>query len=222
MPTLCALDACRLGEPSARDLLFERIYAELKRIARGTLRRPGPQLTISPSTLVHEVFLCLAGCDEAALADSRHFYRLIATAMRQIVIDLGRRLATAKPSAPRAGTVQAAQKRKITGRNIRHSVHCHIGSSKARLSGMAAVQAFTAAQAAQKAGPPTATTAPTVHRRIGNQQRTSGRRGAHRTVVPQVFPPSGRSGQKIFPTMSVSTAFACVYRQGRISRPPRT
>ena len=57
------LDACRQGEASARDLLFERIYTELKRIARGTLRRSGPQLTISPSTLVHEVFLRLAGRD---------------------------------------------------------------------------------------------------------------------------------------------------------------
>ncbi|MCQ4167368.1 ECF-type sigma factor [Tahibacter harae] len=93
------LDACRQGEASARDLLFERIYTELKRIARGTLRRSGPQLTISPSTLVHEVFLRLAGRDEAALADSRHFYSLIAAAMRQIVIDLGRRLATAKHGA---------------------------------------------------------------------------------------------------------------------------
>ncbi|WP_386069119.1 ECF-type sigma factor [Tahibacter sp. UC22_41] len=93
------LDACRQGEASAREQLYERIYAELKRIARGTLRRSGPQLTISPSTLVHEVFLRLAGQDQQSLESSRHFYSLVACAMRQIVIDLGRRLATAKHGA---------------------------------------------------------------------------------------------------------------------------
>lgn len=89
----------RHGDSGAGDVLFQQIYAELKRIARGTLRQSGPQLGVSPSTLVHEVFLRLAGHDAAALQSSRHFYHLIAQAMRQIVIDQGRRAATAKHGA---------------------------------------------------------------------------------------------------------------------------
>lgn len=90
------LDGYRQGDSGAGDALFRHIYAELKRIARGTLRQSGPQLSLSPSTLVHEVFLRLAGREAAALESSRHFYHLIARAMRQIVIDEGRRSAAVK------------------------------------------------------------------------------------------------------------------------------
>lgn len=93
------LDAYQHGEASARDALFNHIYAELKRIARGTLRQSGPQLSISPSTLVHEVFLRLDAKDSLSLQSSRHFYSLVAAAMRHIVIDLGRRLDTVKHGA---------------------------------------------------------------------------------------------------------------------------
>lgn len=48
------LEAAERGEPEAQDRLFEAVYGELKRIARGQVRRSGPALTMNPTTLLHE------------------------------------------------------------------------------------------------------------------------------------------------------------------------
>ena len=94
------LDALKEGGAGARDDLFGLVYEELKRIARGTIRQQGAErLTLNPSTLVHEAFLRFAGADAATLQGSRHFYHLIAQAMRQIVLDLGRRRSAVKRGA---------------------------------------------------------------------------------------------------------------------------
>jgi len=94
------LGALNSGDPAARGDLFGLVYDELKRIARGTIRQQGAErLTLNPSTLVHEAFLRFAGADARELQGSRHFYHLIAQAMRQIVLDLGRRHGAVKRGA---------------------------------------------------------------------------------------------------------------------------
>jgi RNA polymerase sigma factor (TIGR02999 family) len=90
------LRAAADGDGVAGAAVYERAYAELKRIAIGTLRRHGDRLTLNPSTLVHEAYLKLAGDDARQLNDSQHFYSLLARAMRQVVLDLARAQATVK------------------------------------------------------------------------------------------------------------------------------
>jgi RNA polymerase sigma factor (TIGR02999 family) len=84
------------GNQAARTRVFELAYQELKRIARGTLRRSGASAPINPTTLVHEAYLKIARGDLADLNGSVHFYSLFARAMRQVVVDLGRQLLSAR------------------------------------------------------------------------------------------------------------------------------
>lgn len=84
------LDALGRGDRAAHDQVFEIVYGELKRIARGHLRRAGGALTINPSTLVHEAWIKLAQGGERELQSSAHLYNLLAQAMRQILLDLAR------------------------------------------------------------------------------------------------------------------------------------
>ena len=83
------------GDASANQRLYELVYDELKRIARGVIRNAGP-LTMKPSTLVHEAYLKLAGDANREHVDSNHFYSLLARAMRQVIVDVGRSRATVK------------------------------------------------------------------------------------------------------------------------------
>ena len=76
------------GDRAAHEQVFALAYAELKRIARGNLKRAGRQLTINPSALVNEAWIKFAGSSDRALANSQHFYSVLAQAMRQIVLDL--------------------------------------------------------------------------------------------------------------------------------------
>jgi RNA polymerase sigma factor (TIGR02999 family) len=93
------LGAVARGDPGAQGQLYELVYDELKRIARATLRRAGGHLTMNPSTLVHEAYLKLAGDSARDLNGSRHFYNLLARAMRQVILDLSRQHATSKHGA---------------------------------------------------------------------------------------------------------------------------
>ena len=62
------LEAVRAGEEGARDRLVRAIYDELRRIARGLMRRERPGHTLQPSALVHEALLRLL--EGEALADA--------------------------------------------------------------------------------------------------------------------------------------------------------
>jgi RNA polymerase sigma factor (TIGR02999 family) len=84
------LDSMRDGDPRAQGELFQLVYAELKRIARGHLRRSQRGLTINPSTLVHEAFLKFHSAGAGNLRSSSHFYNVMAQAMRQVLLDLAR------------------------------------------------------------------------------------------------------------------------------------
>jgi RNA polymerase sigma factor (TIGR02999 family) len=90
------LGAVAQGEKGAQDQLYGLVYDELKRIARGTLRKVGGSSTINPSTLVHEAYLKLSADADRELSDSNHFYSLLARAMRQVILDAGRARAAVK------------------------------------------------------------------------------------------------------------------------------
>lgn len=98
------LGAVARGDVGAQGRLYEMVYDELRRIARGTIRRSAGSLTINPSTLVHEAFLKLAGDSGRALNDSHHFYSLLARAMRQVILDAGRSQSTVKHGVGMART----------------------------------------------------------------------------------------------------------------------
>jgi RNA polymerase sigma factor (TIGR02999 family) len=82
-------DAPDFGQKGPQQL-FSTLYAELHRLAQRELRRSGPPLTISATTLLHEAYLNLQHRDALAFPDRPRFLAYAARAMRGLVIDFAR------------------------------------------------------------------------------------------------------------------------------------
>lgn len=79
-----------VDEPGAVDAVFELVYAELRRIARGQRRRRlKPEL--DTTALIHEAYLRFARAEGKAPEHREHFYAVAARAMRQILLDEAKR-----------------------------------------------------------------------------------------------------------------------------------
>jgi RNA polymerase sigma factor (TIGR02999 family) len=94
------LKAWREGETWAGERLYERIYAELKRIAASQLRRERPDHTLQTTALVHEAFLRLIDQRGVDWRDRAHFFGLAATMMRRVLVDHVRARRARKRTAP--------------------------------------------------------------------------------------------------------------------------
>jgi RNA polymerase sigma factor (TIGR02999 family) len=97
------LTAARNGGEGARERLVAAIYAELRRIAGGLMRRERPDHTLQPSALVHEALLRLLGGD--ALddhPDRRYLFAAATRAMRQVLVDHARRRGAVRRTDGRA------------------------------------------------------------------------------------------------------------------------
>ena len=79
-----------------RDALFTTLYSELHRLARRELVRRNGSGTFSPTTLLHEAYLDMAGHRELAFPDRARFMGYAARVMRGIIIDHARSRAAAK------------------------------------------------------------------------------------------------------------------------------
>lgn len=88
-------DEWGISDREELDLLFTAAYDELRRLAR-TMRRTAPEATLSPTTLVNEAWLKLAGAESLKWESALHFKRIAARAMRQLLIGAARRQGAAK------------------------------------------------------------------------------------------------------------------------------
>ncbi|HEV2424445.1 MAG TPA: ECF-type sigma factor [Terriglobia bacterium] len=79
-----------MGDRGTLDRLFSAAYEELRRLA-ATVRRDDPGATLSPTALVNEAWLKLAGSPQFASASRLHFKRIAARAMRQVLVEAARR-----------------------------------------------------------------------------------------------------------------------------------
>src|SRR5689334_18871026 len=80
----------------ASDDLYERVYDELKRMARAHRRRMDGRTTLSTTELVHEAFLKLGADDGKRWQAKAHFFGAASRAMRQVLVDFARRRRAAK------------------------------------------------------------------------------------------------------------------------------
>jgi RNA polymerase sigma-70 factor (ECF subfamily) len=78
------------GDQAALDRLIPLVYDELRRIARGQLRRERLGHTLQPTALVNEVYARMVGQEQPDYRDRVHFLAVAARAMRRILIDYAR------------------------------------------------------------------------------------------------------------------------------------
>jgi RNA polymerase sigma factor (TIGR02999 family) len=83
-------EADRGDERSSRDQMFAALYTDLRRLADRALQSNAGG-SVSPTTLVHEVYLNLSARETLSLEDRAHFLAYAARAMRSLLIDLLRR-----------------------------------------------------------------------------------------------------------------------------------
>jgi RNA polymerase sigma factor (TIGR02999 family) len=72
------------------DLLYDRLYHQLKRLAR-RVRAGRAGETFNTTALVNEAYLKLASGSGPAWNDHDHFFAVAARAMRQVLVDSARR-----------------------------------------------------------------------------------------------------------------------------------
>lgn len=80
------LEALKSDEPEVLDELFALVYDELRRLAR-VVRRGRAGETLNTTALVHEAYLKLGGSDRLDIQSRRHFMRIAARAMRQVLVN---------------------------------------------------------------------------------------------------------------------------------------
>jgi RNA polymerase sigma factor (TIGR02999 family) len=83
------LDAVRTGDAEALDRLYALFYDELRAVARRQLARQ--RATVQTTELVHEAYAKLVGRPLADVHDEAHLLKIVARAMRQVLVDRARK-----------------------------------------------------------------------------------------------------------------------------------
>ncbi len=84
LPTTQLLRRIQSGDAAAADALYAHVYDQLQRLAH-VVRRNGAPQTVNTTALVHEAYLHLRPDDGLDVESKRHFFRLAARAMRQVI-----------------------------------------------------------------------------------------------------------------------------------------
>jgi RNA polymerase sigma factor (TIGR02999 family) len=86
----------RAGDENAAQTLMPIVYEELRRLARGFLRKERSDHTLQSTALVHEAYLRLIKQNRAEFQDRAHFFAISAHLMRRILVDHARKRRAAR------------------------------------------------------------------------------------------------------------------------------
>ncbi len=78
------------GDPAALDQLAERVYGELRQMARRFMRSERQEHTLQATALVHEVYLRLVDVGKVDWRQRAQFFAVAAQMMRRILVDAAR------------------------------------------------------------------------------------------------------------------------------------
>lgn len=78
------------GNDEATDRLFERVYKELRKLAKAYLRQERADHTLQATALVHEAYLRLIKGESISWQNRAHFFSVAAQVMRNILVDHAR------------------------------------------------------------------------------------------------------------------------------------
>jgi RNA polymerase sigma-70 factor (ECF subfamily) len=84
------------GDKTALDELVPLVYQERRRLANSYLQRERQNHTLQPTALVHEVYLRMAGQENAVFQNRAQFFGLAAKIMRNVLVDHARTQKRAK------------------------------------------------------------------------------------------------------------------------------
>jgi len=90
------LEAIGAGDDGAVDVLFARVYDELRAIAGRFMAQERADHTLQPTAVVNEAYLRLSGPQAPSWQNRAHFFGAAAEAMRRILIDHARRKVSLK------------------------------------------------------------------------------------------------------------------------------
>ena len=82
--------AARAGDERAASQLYERLYGDLRRMARARLRSGGRDEILDTNVVVHEAYARLVQAGSINAADRKEFLAYAARAMRSVVVDFVR------------------------------------------------------------------------------------------------------------------------------------
>jgi RNA polymerase sigma factor (TIGR02999 family) len=74
-------------DPAAGQRLFETLYDELRRLARGHMRKEDPGHTLSATALTHEAWFRMAEQSRTHWRNRNHFLAVASTMMRRILVN---------------------------------------------------------------------------------------------------------------------------------------
>jgi RNA polymerase sigma factor (TIGR02999 family) len=84
------------GDAGALDRLMALVQAELRRLARVHMRGERRDHTLQPTALVNEVYLRLVDLRRINWRDRAHFFNMLSTVMRRVLVDAARARAAGK------------------------------------------------------------------------------------------------------------------------------
>jgi RNA polymerase sigma factor (TIGR02999 family) len=90
-PVTELLEAIDNGDHGAKERLFELLYEELRKVARGQIAGGPPRATIQATALVSEAYLRLVDRTGPGWENRGHFFFAVARAMRDVLLQEARR-----------------------------------------------------------------------------------------------------------------------------------
>ena len=111
------LDRLREGDDQAGEILFDRVYTELRERARGQRKRWRGDPSLQTTALAHEAYLKLVGPAERSWENRSHFFAVAARAMRHVLINRARRKTAQKRGGDRP-TLSLDTLREKLGRDV--------------------------------------------------------------------------------------------------------
>ena len=84
------------GDQKAVDALFEKVYGELRGLAKYYLQGERSDHTLQATALVHEAYVRLVGSEQIEWQNRAQFFSIAAQVMRHILVDHARRYSAGK------------------------------------------------------------------------------------------------------------------------------
>ena len=89
-PDAAFLEGWKAGDASSAGRVVAELYPELHRLAAQILRSERSDHTLQPTALIHEVYLRIGGGNSPQWQSRTHFFAVVATTIRRILIDYAR------------------------------------------------------------------------------------------------------------------------------------